>query len=27
VGVGALDPRESRTVTMSVDVFTPRGAK
>lgn len=27
VGVGALDPRESRTVTLSVDVFTPRGAK
>jgi len=24
VGVGALDPRESRTVTLSVDVFTPR---
>jgi hypothetical protein len=27
VSVGALDPRESRTVTLSVDVFTPRGAK
>jgi hypothetical protein len=27
VGVGALDPRESRTVTLSVDVFTPRGPK
>jgi len=27
VGVGALDPRESRTVTLSVDVFAPRGAK
>jgi len=27
VGVGALDPRESRTVTLSVDVFTPGGAK
>jgi hypothetical protein len=27
VGVGALDPSESRTVTLSVDVFTPRGAK
>jgi hypothetical protein len=25
VGVGALDPRESRTVTLSVDVYTPRG--
>ena len=24
VGVGALDPRERRTVTLSVDVFTPR---
>ncbi len=24
VGVGALDPRESRTVTLSVDVFAPR---
>ena len=23
VGVGALDPRESRTVTLSVDVFSP----
>jgi hypothetical protein len=23
VGVGALDPRESRTVTLSVDVFAP----
>ena len=27
VGVGALDPRESRTVTLSVDVFAPRGSK
>jgi hypothetical protein len=27
VGVGALDPRESRTVTLSVDVFAPRGTK
>jgi hypothetical protein len=27
VGVGALDPRESRTVTLSVDVFRPPGAK
>lgn len=27
VGVGALDPRESRTVTLSVDVFDPRGGK
>lgn len=27
VGVGALDPRESRTVTLSVDVFTPRAVK
>ena len=27
VGVGALDPRESRTVTLSVDVFAPREAK
>ena len=27
VGVGALDPRESRTVTLSVDVFAPRAAK
>jgi hypothetical protein len=27
VGVGALDPRESRTVTVSVDVFAPRGGK
>ena len=27
VGVGALDPRESRTVTVSVDVFAPRGPK
>ena len=27
VGVGALDPRESRTVTVSVDVFTPRAPK
>lgn len=27
VGVGALDPSESRTVTLSVDVIKPRGAK
>ena len=27
VGVGALSPRESRTVTLSVDVFTPRAPK
>jgi len=27
VGVGALDSRESRTVTLSVDVFAPRSAK
>lgn len=27
VGVGALDPRESRTVTLSVDVFTPRAQR
>jgi hypothetical protein len=27
IGVGALDPRESRTVTLSVDVFTPGRAK
>jgi hypothetical protein len=27
IGVGALDPRESRTVTLSVDVYAPRGAK
>ena len=27
VGVGALDPRESRTVTLSVDVFAPGTAK
>ena len=27
VGVGALDSGESRTVTLSVDVFAPRGAK
>lgn len=27
VGVGALDPRESRTVTLSVDVFAPRNPK
>ena len=26
VGVGALSPSESRTVTLSVDVFAPRGA-
>ena len=27
VGVGALDPRESRTVSVSVDVFAPGGRK
>jgi hypothetical protein len=28
IGVGALDPRESRTVTLSVDVFAPpRGSR
>jgi hypothetical protein len=27
VGVGALEPRQSRTVTLSVDVFAPRGPK
>ena len=27
IGVGALDPRESRTVTLSVDVFAPAGTK
>ena len=27
VGVGSLDPRESRTVTLSVDVFAPGVAK
>jgi hypothetical protein len=27
VGVGALDPRESRTVALSVDVFAPRLAR
>ena len=27
VGVGALDPRESRTVTLSIDVFKPRDGK
>jgi hypothetical protein len=27
VGVGALDPRETRTVTLSVDVFAPSGPK
>jgi hypothetical protein len=27
VGVGALDPRDSRTVTLSVDVFAPGGPK
>jgi hypothetical protein len=27
VGVGALDPRESRTVTLSVDVIKPRAPK
>jgi hypothetical protein len=27
VGVGALDPDESRTVTLSVDVLAPPGAR
>jgi hypothetical protein len=27
VGVGALDPRESRSVSLSVDVFKPREMK
>jgi hypothetical protein len=27
VGVGALDPNESRTVTLSVDVFAPSAPK
>lgn len=27
IGVGALDPEESRTVTLSVDVIAPRAAK
>jgi hypothetical protein len=27
VGVGALEPRESRTVTLSVDVFASRDSK
>jgi hypothetical protein len=27
VGVGALDPSESRTVTLSVDVFAPHAPK
>jgi hypothetical protein len=27
IGVGALDPSESRTVTLSVDVFAPRGSR
>jgi hypothetical protein len=27
IGVGALDPRESRTVTLSVDVFAPPGSR
>jgi hypothetical protein len=27
VGVGALEPRQNRTVTLSVDVFAPRGTK
>jgi hypothetical protein len=27
VGVGALDPTESRTVTLSIDVFAPGGSK
>lgn len=27
VGVGALQPNEGRTITLSVDVFTPSGSK
>jgi len=27
IGVGALDPRESRSVTLSVDVFAPPGSR
>jgi len=27
IGVGALDPNEGRTVTLSVDVFAPQGLK
>jgi hypothetical protein len=27
VGVGALEPEEARTVTLSVDVLAPRGGK
>ena len=27
IGVGALEPDEGRTVSLSVDVFAPRGAK
>jgi hypothetical protein len=27
IGVGALDPSESRTVTLSVDVFAPQAPK
>jgi hypothetical protein len=27
VGVGALDPHESRTLTLSIDVFAPPAAK
>jgi len=27
IGVGALDPGEGQTVTLSVDVYAPRGAK
>jgi hypothetical protein len=27
IGVGALEPRESRTVTLSVDVIKPRATK
>jgi hypothetical protein len=27
VGVGALQPNEGRTVTLSVDVFTPNASK
>jgi hypothetical protein len=27
IGVGALDPNEGRTVTLSVDVFAPQALK
>ena len=27
IGVGALDPREGRSVTLSVDVYTPKNVK